>query len=238
MEIDYKKLQEILKHEFADISLLRDAFTHRSFLNECIEEGRVSNERLEFLGDAVLQFLTSEYIFSKFPDFPEGQLTNLRSKLVNTESLASESARMKISEHLLVSKGEKSSVVESNHMQANLFEAVLGALYLDSGIETCKEFLVNNLFYKSKNIIDDGTLKDAKSLYQELAQELYGITPLYKVLEDFGPDHNKVFTIAVFLDGKEVAKGTGASKRKAQQDAAKNALKLEKKLTEWINSKN
>lgn len=224
---NYKEIEKNLGLSFKNKAILLTAFVHRSFLNENKEEKLESNERLEFLGDAILQFLTSEYIYKTKPDFPEGRLTNLRALLVNTESLADETTRLDLAQYILVSKGEKQTAIESNHMKANLFEAILGAIYLDSDIEKCRSFLTNNLFYKADELVEKGSLKDPKSLYQEYAQEKYLITPSYKVLEDSGPDHNKSFVVGVYLDNKKVAQGEGSSKQKAQKEAALNALRSE-----------
>lgn len=225
----YKNLQIKINVDFSDMAILDQAFIHRSYLNESSEETNQSNERLEFLGDAVLQFLTSEYIYKNLNDYTEGQLTNLRSRLVNTDSLAEESSRLGLSQYLQISKGEKETASESNYILADTFEALLGAIYLDQGIDKCREYLVTNLFYKTQEIIDEGELKDPKSLYQEQAQEKHGVTPSYRLISDEGPDHQKTFTVGVFLNDKLIAKGDGSSKRKAQQVAAHNALLKETK---------
>ncbi|OGC51912.1 ribonuclease III [candidate division WWE3 bacterium RIFCSPLOWO2_01_FULL_39_13] len=217
-------LEKSLNLKFKNQTLLLRALTHRSYLNENPGYKGVSNERLEFLGDAILQFLTSEYIFDQYDDYPEGELTNLRSKLVNTESLGSEASRLDLGQHLLISKGEKEVAQESVHILANTFEALLGAIYLDFGLDTSRAFLIKELLYKTDSIIQNGDLKDAKSLYQEKTQEQFGVTPSYKVLKDEGPDHDKTFTVGAYLGNKLIAKGTGSSKRRAQQDAAQKAL--------------
>ena len=227
--MNIEEVEAVLKITFTNKGLIEKALTHRSYLNENTEGIAESNERLEFLGDAVLQFLSSEYIFKRYSDFKEGDLTNLRSKIVNTESLAKESLRLKLGEHLLISRGEKETAKESNYILANTFEATVGAIYLDQGIEVCREFVHRELFYKADKIIKRGNLKDAKSLYQEITQEKYSITPTYKLIEDEGPDHNKLFKVGVYLDKELVAEGEGTSKRKAQQDAAEDALAIENK---------
>lgn len=219
-----KELQKTIKIKFNNEDILNQAFIHRSYLNESDEENSNSNERLEFLGDAVLQFLTSEYIYNKYNEFPEGEMTNLRSRLVNTESLAEESARLNLSEYLQISKGERETASASSYILADTFESLLGAIYLDKGIDACRTFLDENLFYKTEGIIEEGDLKDPKSLYQELAQEKHNITPTYKVISDSGPDHQKTFKVGVYLGSKLIAEGEGPSKRKAQQNAAQNAL--------------
>lgn len=219
------KVEEIIKIKFTNLEILRKAFIHRSYLNETDNVGE-SNERLEFLGDSILQFLSSEMLYNTYPEFSEGELTNLRSKLVNTNSLAEESARLGYSEFLLISRGEKQTASESKHILANTFESVLGAIYLEHGVEVCREFLKRELFYKTNEILKSGLLKDFKSMFQEFAQEKFSITPTYKVVSEEGPDHQKNFNVAVVVDKKKIAEGTGSSKRNAQQEAAKKALEL------------
>lgn len=224
---NYEELEKEISIKFKDVNKIKKAFIHRSYLNESPEDVTESNERLEFLGDAVLQFLTSEHIFSNYKTYPEGKMTNLRSRIVNTESLAEEAARLKLSNYLMISKGEQETAAGSHYILADTFEALLGAIYLDSGLDSCRKFLDDNLYYKIDTILEAGELKDAKSLYQEVAQEKYNITPTYRVLEDDGPDHQKTFTIGVFLDSRLVSTGKGSSKRKAQQEAAQKALESE-----------
>ena len=220
-----ENLEKKLEIKFTNIDLLKKAIIHRSYLNELHEEDVLeSNERLEFLGDAVLQFLSSERLYKSYPTLGEGDLTNIRSKIVNTESLAEESTRFGAGEFILISRGEKETAKESSSILANVFEAILGALYLDQGIEACRNYLESQLFYKIDDVVKSGSLKDSKSLYQEIAQEKYLVTPQYKVIIEEGPDHNKTFISAVYINDKEMARGTGSSKRKAEQAAAQNAL--------------
>ncbi|HHH14314.1 MAG TPA: ribonuclease III, partial [candidate division WWE3 bacterium] len=184
-----------------------------------------SNERLEFLGDAVLQFLSTEYLFNKFKHIKEGTLTAYRAALVNTNSLAEESKRLGFGKFLRLSKGEElNKGRENTYILANTFEAVLGALYLDQGLEKCKKFLEKNLFYKIDRIIKEEAYKDKKSGFQEIAQEEQGITPTYKVIREWGPDHNKKFEVAVYLGKDKIATGVGSSKQKAEIEAAKKAI--------------
>lgn len=229
-QTDLTTIQNLLDINFKNTNLLVKAFTHRSYLNETDDQTTESNERLEFLGDSILQFLSSKKLFELLPNYDEGLLTNLRSKIVNTNSLAQESTRLGLGQFLLISKGEKSTATSSKHILANTFEALLGAIFLEKGLDTCQKFLDTNLFYKIQTIIDTGLLKDYKSMYQELAQEKYSITPNYKVLSEIGPDHQKTFEIAVYLDKDQIAKGQGSSKRIAQQEAAYNALIQEKAI--------
>lgn len=224
----FESLQKAINIKFKNPDILEQAFIHRSYLNENNNGVTVSNERLEFLGDAVLQFLTSEHIYDKYADYTEGNLTNLRSRVVNTESLAHEASRLNLSDYLMISKGERETAAESSYILADTFEALLGAIYLDSkDIELCRKYLQKQLFYKITQILEEGELKDSKSLYQEIAQEKYAITPTYKVIEDEGPDHQKTFKVGVYLDNNLIAVGEGASKRKAQQSAAQEALQKE-----------
>ncbi len=223
--MDVPKISKILELDFSDLELLTTAFTHRSYLNEHPEYKNPSNERLEFLGDAVLQFLSSEYLYNTYPSSQEGSLTNYRAALVCTPSLAEEAKRLGYGEFLFLSNGEEASGGRSReYILANTFEAVLGAIYLQHGIEKSRVFLTKNLFYKVKNIVDNNKYKDYKSLFQEMAQEKVGATPIYKVMEEWGPDHEKMFKIGLFINEKQYGLGEGSSKQKAEQTAAKNAL--------------
>lgn len=227
-EINYQTLEKAIGLNFKNKDILKKAFIHRSYLNENNNGITVSNERLEFLGDAVLQFLTSEHIYSHYIDYAEGDLTNLRSRIVNTESLAQEASRLNLSDYLMISKGERETAAESSYILADTFEALLGSIYIDSkDIDLCRTYLNKQLFYKIPQILEEGELKDSKSLYQEIAQEKYGVTPTYKVIEDEGPDHQKTFKMGVYLEDKLIAYGTGASKRKAQQSAAQKAIEAQ-----------
>lgn len=230
MENEYKNLENLIGISFKNREILDTAFTHRSYLNEAESEKIQSNERLEFLGDAILQFLTSEYIYSQYKDFPEGKLTNLRSRLVNTASLATEAAKLDLGTYLSISRGEKDTARESDNILADTFEALVGAIYIDKGISLCKEFVDKYLLYKADEILSAGSLKDSKSLYQELAQEKYDMTPTYKVIKDYGPDHDKHFEVGLYIKNNLISVGKGPSKRKAEQDAAQKALDKESQL--------
>lgn len=224
-KIDFDKLQKTLGIKIKNTELFKKAFIHRSYLNEVASED-VSNERLEFLGDAVLQLLSSKFLFNTYKNDAEGLLTAYRSSLVNTTSLGQEAKRLGYGEFLLMSKGEEATGGrDREYILANTFESILGAMYLDQGLETCDNFLHKNLFYKIDNIIQSGSYKDKKSHFQEIAQEKYSVTPTYQVLDEWGPDHDKQFKVGVFLNKKQVATGVGSSKQKAESEAAKNALK-------------
>lgn len=220
-----EEIEKIIGYEIKNVDLLMTAFTHRSYLNEHFNYPNPSNERLEFLGDAVLQFLVSEYLYKTFPESPEGVLTSYRAATVNTESLGEESKKLGYGKYLLLSKGEEDSGGRGRgYILANTFEAVLGCLYLSKGISACRSFLLKNLFYKIENLVKNEAYRDYKSLFQEKAQEKKGITPVYQVIEDWGPDHDKNFRVGVFIGKSKEGEGSGKSKQKAEQDAAKNAL--------------
>jgi ribonuclease III len=222
MTID--ELQNTLGITFHDNELLTRAFIHRSHLNETRDK-HISNERLEFLGDAVLSFLTSHFLYEKYPDFPEGTLTNIRSSLVKTNSLADVSRELGIGELLLLSHGEESSGGRNNSsLLADAFEALLGAIYLDQGIETAKKFLLTFLFPKATTIVEHKSYIDYKSLLQELVQQKSRISPTYIVVRSEGPDHAKIFWVDAVTEGKTLGSGSGKSKQDAEQKAAQNAL--------------
>jgi len=225
MPFEFNKVQEILKTKLDNENLFKIAFTHRSYLNEHPEYKNESNERLEFLGDAVLQLLSSEYLYKHYKNSPEGDLTNFRSSVVCTPSIASEAKRLGYGEMLLLSNGEESTGGrEREYILANTFEAVLGALYTEKGLDSCREFVERELLYKVEDVINNEDYKDAKSLFQESAQDRYGVTPLYKIIDAWGPDHEKIFKVAVYLDKDFWGEGQGKSKQKAEQDAAEKAL--------------
>jgi ribonuclease-3 len=210
---------------FNDKNLLNQAFTHRSYINENRELQTEHNERLEFLGDAVLELVTTEYLYSKYPDKPEGDLTAYRSALVNTQTLSKTAKLLGFNEHLLLSKGESKDTGRARqYILADTFEAVIGAIYLDQGYGAAKKFIAENIFGLLDEIIEKGLWIDAKSMFQEKSQERVSVTPQYKTEAEEGPDHNKQFTVAVYLGKENVAKGSGKSKQEAEQDAARKAL--------------
>jgi len=208
-----------------DEELLKEAFTHRSFLNESRDK-IPSNERLEFLGDAVLEILVSEYLFHRFPLYPEGKLTLLRSSIVRTETLAKAAQLQSLGKYLHMSRGEEEHGGRTNEsILANTYEAVVGALYLNKGLETVKSFLEATLFPRFEEIIDTKSYRDAKSHLQEVVQEQMKITPTYKVLHEEGPDHQKKFTVGVYVGEKLIGEGKGKNKQAAESAAAEVALK-------------
>jgi ribonuclease-3 len=226
MELNIENLENVLGSKIKEENLYKIAFTHRSYLNEHPNYENPSNERLEFLGDAVLQLLSSKHLYNLFPNSPEGDLTNYRSAIVCTDSLASEARRMGYGEFLLLSNGEEATGGrDRDYILANTFEAVLGAIYLDHGIEVCSDFLDKELFYKVPDIVNNEKYKDAKSKFQEEAQDMYGVTPTYEVQDSWGLDHEKTFKVGVFLENKKWGEGEGKSKQKAEQSAATKALR-------------
>jgi ribonuclease-3 len=213
---------------FNDGGLLLTAFTHRSYVNEHRKTVHEHNERLEFLGDAVLELVVTEYLFNNFKE-PEGILTNWRSSLVRTESISAAATRYGFEPLLRLSRGEKRGTARARaQILANCFEAVLGALYLDQGYDVTKEFITTSLISTFEEILKTGSWLDSKSHLQELVQSSEGFTPVYKVLSEEGPDHDKIFTVGVFVDGELKGQGTGPSKQAGQQVAAEAALKLYK----------
>jgi len=214
----------VLGTEFKNIDLLVMAFTHRSYLNEHRKTVSEHNERLEFLGDAVLELVVTEYLYSNFKE-PEGILTNWRSSLVRTESIGAAAARYDFEGLLRLSRGEKRGTDRARaQILANSFEAVVGALYLDQGYEPARRFITETILSTFQEILDTGSWMDAKSHLQEVAQSQDGATPLYKVLEETGPDHDKTFVVGVFINDQLKGRGTGPSKQAGQQKAAEEAL--------------
>jgi len=216
----------VITPKFKSKELSENAFIHRSYLNENPSWKLGSNERLEFLGDAVLEFLTSEHLYKTYTREPEGRLTAYRSSLVKTETLAELAGELDFGSQLKLSKGEDDSGGrESGYLLADTFEAFLGALYIDQGTTACRKFLEKTLFPKIEGIIETRAYKDHKSTLQEIAQEKQNFTPIYKVLDEQGPDHNKIFKVGVIIRGKQEGVGEGSSKQRAEVSAAENALK-------------
>jgi len=221
---DITSTAEALGLRFNDPELLAEALTHRSYLNEN-RKAKTHNERLEFLGDAVLELVATHYLFTKFPASPEGELTTYRAALVNTVSLAETAGAIGINDHLRLSKGEARDTGRARQIiLADALEAVIGAIYLDQGYDAAGAFIAKHLFPKVTSIVANQGFKDAKSRFQEAAQDKEGITPRYEVLAEVGPDHDRVFTVGVFLGALETAHGEGRSKQEAEQEAAQNAL--------------
>lgn len=220
--IEFSK--NVLGVKYNDLDLLITAFTHRSYLNEHKKTVSVHNERLEFLGDAVLELVVTEYLYSNFEE-PEGILTNWRSSLVRTESISSAASRYGFEPLLRLSRGEKrGSERAREQILANSFEAVVGSLYLDQGYEAAKNFITKAVLATFEEILTSGSWMDPKSHLQEVVQSMEGFTPVYKVLAEEGPDHDKTFTVGVFVNNELRGQGNGPSKQAGQQKAAEVAL--------------
>jgi ribonuclease-3 len=223
--MNFDNLEKNLGFSFKNPELLKEALTHRSYLNEYKNQKIESNERLEFLGDAILSFIVSSWLFEKFPDFPEGKLTSLRSGLVNTGALAKIAFKLKIGDYLLLSRGEKEAGGQKNPtLLANALEAIIGAIFLDQRLENIKSFVRNHFKDLLSEIISSGRLKDYKSLLQEKVQAKTGQSPIYRIVKQEGPEHNKIFTVDVVIENQIFTQGVGKSKQKAEQEAAKKAL--------------
>jgi len=223
---NFEKLEKELDVKFNDRELLTKAFCHRSFLNENPEFELGCNERLEFLGDAVLELIVTEFLFKEYPKEPEGKLTKWRASLVKTKSLSELAKELNFNDYLLLSRGEQKETGRSREfILADTFEAFIGAFFLDKGLKSVKKFVRKNLLIKLDKIIEEGLYRDPKSTFQEKAQEAVGITPTYEVKKEWGPDHAKKFEVVVKLKEKEVEKAIGASKQEAEEKAAKKALK-------------
>lgn len=224
--MDFSKFEEKLGIAFINKAILRQAFTHRSYINENRSSGLEHNERLEFLGDAVLELVTTDYLYQKYKDMDEGDLTSLRSALVNADTCAAVAQRLGVNDFLLLSKGETKDTGRARQfILANTLEAIIGAIYVDQGYDAAKDFILTHITPLTEEIVQKGTWIDAKSLFQEKAQEHTGVTPTYKTVRESGPDHDKHFTVGVFLGNESYGEGEGKSKQDAEQAAARHALK-------------
>jgi len=224
---NFEILEKKLEVNFKNKDFLTQAFTHRSYLNENPGFKLEHNERLEFLGDAVMELIVTDHLYNDYPGKPEGELTNWRAALVNAKMLSKLADELGFNDFLLLSRGEAKEEGKARaYILANTFEAFLGALYLDSGYEPVDKFLKKYLLSKLPEIIKEGSYKDSKSKFQEKAQEKVSITPTYNVLSESGPDHEKKFVVGVFLEKELVAEGEGLSKQEAEEEAAISALKV------------
>lgn len=222
--VKYKDLLKILEIKFTNEELLGRAFNHRSFLNETKNKIE-SNERLEFLGDTVLSFVVSDFLYNSYPHYSEGYLTNLRSSLVKTTTLAKIAVNLQLGNFLKLSKGEEDSGGKNNSsLMADTFEALIGAIFLDSGLKTAKKVIEKFIFPLVPEIIKDKSYRDAKSTFQEIVQETTKNSPFYQVIKETGPDHAKEFTVGVYVNSKLWGSGTGHNKQEAEQSAATSAL--------------
>ena len=223
---DLSKLEEKLGIKFNNQDLLLQAFVHRSYINENPDFRLDHNERLEFLGDAVLELIVTEYLYQNYSN-PEGELTNWRAALVNSKILAEVADTLGLNNYILLSRGEAKDIGRARqYILANALEALIGAIYLDQGMKKSDDFILKNILVRLPEILEKGAYRDAKSIFQEEAQERAGITPTYEVLKEWGPDHAKHFLVGVFLNSELVAEGEGSSKQEAQQEAARKALEV------------
>lgn len=227
MEKDFSKLAKNIGVKFLNVELLRQALVHRSYLNEHPRFPLGNNERLEFLGDAVLEFIVTEYLYRNYLN-PEGELTNWRASLVRSEQLAKAAEELEIEEYLYLSRGEtKDRTIKARQtILANAFEAIIGAIYLDQGMEVSQKFITEKIIKNLNFILKNHLYLDPKSRFQEISQEKIGLTPVYKVIKESGPDHNKKFIIGIWLAEELIAQGKGSSKQEAQIEAAKAALEI------------
>src|SRR3989344_1165712 len=224
---EFDVLEKKLGLTFSNKDLLTQAFVHRSYLNENPDFRLDHNERLEFLGDAVLELVVTEYLYNEYPQKDEGELTNWRAALVNAKMLMLIAEELGFNDFLLLSRGEKKELGKARqYILANTFESFIGACYLDAGYNQAATFIKKYLLSKLAEIIERKLYQDAKSHFQERAQEREGVTPMYKVLKEWGPDHKKKFTVGVFLRTEIVAEGEGYSKQEAEEEAAKEALRI------------
>jgi len=222
---ELSKLEERIGVVFKNKDLLQQALVHRSFLNENPGFRLEHNERMEFLGDAVLELIVTRYLYENYPN-PEGELTNWRAALVNAKKLAEVAEQIGLNDFLLLSRGEaKDTGRARQYILANAMEALIGSIFLDQGIEKAADFIKENVLTHLPQILKEGAYRDAKSMFQEEAQERVGVTPSYEVIDEWGPDHAKHFKVGVYLDDEKVAEGEGVSKQEAQQKAAEAGLK-------------
>lgn len=218
--------EKLIGMEFKDKDLLKQAFTHRSFLNEHKALKGKHNERLEFLGDAVLELVITHYLYDEYPDKNEGDLTSIRSALVNATTCAEVAKKLEVNDFLLLSRGEaKDTGRARQYILANALEAIIGAIYIDLGYDKARDFILEHIAPMTGQIVKEELWVDSKSKFQEKAQDIVGVTPSYKTVKEIGPDHDKKFTVAVFLGNEVVAEGEGDSKQDAEQSAARIALK-------------
>jgi len=223
---EFSSLEQKVGIEFKNKDLLTEAFTHRSYLNENPSFPVFHNERLEFLGDAVLELAVTDFLYKNYNN-PEGELTSWRAALVNSQILSQTSKDLGFNDYLLLSRGEEKDTGKArDFILANCFESFIGAIYLDRGYETARIFIEKTLLEKLPEIIEKGLYRDAKSHFQEIAQEISKTTPVYQVLKEWGPDHARHFVVGVYLEKELVAEGEGSSKQEAEQEAATRALKI------------
>lgn len=228
---DWNEFESLIGVTFKNKDLLTQAFIHRSFLNENPNTGFEHNERLEFLGDAVLELAVTDFLYKAYPESPEGELTSYRAALVNANTMAEFANEVGMNEYLFLSRGEAKDTGKARlYILANAIEALIGAIYLDQGYDVAEGFIDRFLHKRASDVVKKKLWRDSKSLVQEKAQEFVGVTPSYKVLKETGPDHDKHFTIGIFFGEEKVAEGKGHSKQEAEQDAARAAIEAKKWL--------
>jgi len=224
---EFSAFEKRTKVIFKNKELLKQAFVHRSYINENSGSNLSHNERLEFLGDAVLELVVTDFLYRKYPLFTEGELTAVRSALVNTLIISEVASFLGMNDYLLLSKGEaKDNGKARQYILANTYESYIGAVYLDQGYKMAEKFITESLLPRTEEIVVKKLWRDPKSLVQEKAQEKIGITPSYQVLDEVGPDHDKHFTTGIFFGSEKIAEGKGKSKQEAEQKAAEEALKI------------
>lgn len=224
---DFSAFEKKVGFTFKNKELLQRAFTHRSYVNENREVAKEHNERLEFLGDAVLELVITDFLYNKYPERPEGELTAFRAALVNTQSISAAATELGMNDFLLLSRGEaKDTGRARQYILANTFEAFIGALYLDQQYGAARSFIEATLFGKIDKIVEERLWQDSKSYFQEKVQEEFSETPSYELVREAGPDHDKKFIVAAVVMGKPVAQGEGRSKQEAEQAAARKAIEV------------
>ena len=222
---EFQDFQKEIDIDFKNPQLLKEALTHRSYINENPAWDVPHNERLEFLGDAVLELIITENLYTQYPDKDEGPLTSVRAALVNYQSLSKVAKDIGMEEYIFMSKGEAKDTGKAREViLANAIEALMGAIYLDRGYEIVSDFIKKNIYIYTQEVIDKNLYRDAKSFFQEIVQDQYKVTPSYQVIEESGPEHRKIFKVGVFVRGNKVAEGEGYSKQEAEVEAARNAL--------------
>ena len=225
--VDWNQLESVLRYTIRNKDYFVSALVHRSFIPVAHFNGLASNERLEFLGDAVLELVSTTFLYKKYPKSDEGDLTAFRSALVNAVNLAEVAGKLGMEDYLLLSHGEQKDKGKARmYILANTIEAFIGALYLDGGYDAAEKFIADHVLCLIDAIVANRSWIDAKSFFQEKAQDVDGVTPVYKVLKESGPDHDKSFSIGVYIRDKKIGEGEGKSKQEAEQDAARDALKV------------
>jgi len=225
--IDFSTFEQKTGIIFKDKKLLEQAFIHRSYINENSGHKISHNERLEFLGDAVLELVVTDYLYKKYPDRDEGELTAYRSSLVNAVIVGEVASELAMNEYLLLSRGEAKDMGKARtYILANTYEAYVGAVYIDQGYDVVCKFITTTILSKLDDIVKNKLWRDAKSLVQEKCQEYENVTPMYKVIHESGPDHDKHFTVGIFFGNTRITEGKGKSKQEAEQSAARNALEI------------